>query len=80
MITSKDGRLEHQASDSEDYVWQFGARKLAEYLAGGPKPRFSPEHSVHVVQIPVTVKAALPSAEPARLLTMITLLPSRRSS
>lgn len=56
MITSKDGRLGRQASDRQDYVWQFGARKMAEHLAGGPKPRFTPEHAMHVVEIMEAVK------------------------
>ena len=56
LLTRADGRLDLQATDTEDYVWEWGARKFAEHLAGGPKPLFAPQHAAHVVDIIESVK------------------------
>jgi len=56
LLTKKDGRLDRQAKDTKGYLWQWGARKFAEHLAGGPKPSFVPEHAAHVVDIIESVK------------------------
>jgi predicted dehydrogenase len=38
-------------TDAEGYVWQQGASKVAECLATGKEPLFTPEHALHVVDI-----------------------------
>ncbi len=39
------------ATDAKGYVWEQGASVVAECLATGKEPRFTPEHALHVVEI-----------------------------
>lgn len=39
------------ATDAEGYVWPQGASEVAECLATGKEPLFTPEHALHVVEI-----------------------------
>ncbi len=39
------------AAEPHDYVWECGATMVAECLATGREPRFTPEHALHVVEI-----------------------------
>ncbi len=56
LLTKKEGRLKRQVKDTKGYLWEWGARKFAEHLAGGPKPLFAPRHAAHVVEIIESVK------------------------
>ena len=42
---------ERSVTDAEGYVWQQGASMVAECLATGKEPLFTPEHALHVVEI-----------------------------
>jgi predicted dehydrogenase len=46
--------------DSEGYVWQEGATKVAEALANGSEPRINTLHALHVLEI---IEAARKSSE-----------------
>jgi predicted dehydrogenase len=48
--------FERHATDSAGYVWQQGASRVAECLATGKEPLFTPEHSLHVVEIIVAAR------------------------
>ncbi len=39
------------ATDAKGYKWEQGASVVAECLATGKEPRFTPEHALHVVEI-----------------------------
>jgi predicted dehydrogenase len=43
--------FERRATDAQGYVWQQGASEVAECLATGKEPLFTPEHALHVVEI-----------------------------
>ena len=51
LATEKSPSLERHIPDAEDYVWQQGASLVAECLATGKEPLFTPEHALHVVEI-----------------------------
>jgi predicted dehydrogenase len=38
-------------SDAQGYVWPQGASMVAECLATGKEPLFTPEHALHVLEI-----------------------------
>ena len=40
-----------EATDAQGYVWQQGASLVAECLATGKEPLFTPEHALHIVEI-----------------------------
>ena len=45
------GHSTRHVTDAEGYVWQQGASLVAECLATGKEPLFTPEHALHVVDI-----------------------------
>ena len=45
------GRLQRFAAEPGDYQWQYGAAKMAEFLATGVRPRFTVAHAAHVAEI-----------------------------
>jgi predicted dehydrogenase len=47
---------DRQVVDSHGYVWQQGASMVAECLATGKEPLFTPEHALHVVDIIVAAR------------------------
>jgi predicted dehydrogenase len=51
LATSESPRSERQATDRGSYVWQQGAALVAECLATGKEPLFTPEHALHVLEI-----------------------------
>jgi predicted dehydrogenase len=51
LATDKEPVLRRSVTDAEGYVWQQGASKVAECLATGKEPLFTPEHALHVVEI-----------------------------
>jgi predicted dehydrogenase len=51
LATDKSPNLQRYATDAEGYVWQQGATMVAECLATGKEPLFTPEHALHVVEI-----------------------------
>ena len=51
VATEARPEYERRATDAEGYVWQQGASEVAECLATGKEPLFTPEHALHVVEI-----------------------------
>jgi predicted dehydrogenase len=45
------GHLKGFAADPHGYEWQCGAARMAAWLAGGDKPRFTAEHAAHLAEI-----------------------------
>ena len=56
LATEEEPEFERHATDSADYVWQQGASLVAECLATGKEPLFTPEHALHVVEIIVAAR------------------------
>jgi predicted dehydrogenase len=63
LATDKNPKYERHVIDAEAYVWQNGASRVAECLATGKEPLFTPEHALHVVEI---MTAARQSQETGR--------------
>jgi predicted dehydrogenase len=51
LATVKSPGFERHATDAQGYVWQQGASLVAECLATGREPLFTPQHALHVVEI-----------------------------
>jgi predicted dehydrogenase len=51
LATASQPSYQRHATDAADYVWQQGASLVAECLATGKEPLFTPEHALHVVEI-----------------------------
>lgn len=51
VATEARPEYERRATDAKGYVWQQGASEVAECLATGKEPLFTPEHALHVVEI-----------------------------
>lgn len=51
LATDKTQSYDRHITDAEGYVWQQGASLVAECLATGKEPLFTPEHALHVVEI-----------------------------
>jgi predicted dehydrogenase len=51
LATDKTPAYERHVTDADGYVWQQGASLVAECLATGKEPLFTPEHALHVVEI-----------------------------
>ena len=51
LATDERPRFERHAADAASYVWQQGPSLVAECLATGKEPLFTPEHALHVVEI-----------------------------
>lgn len=51
LATAKSPAFTRSVTDAEGYVWQQGASQVAECLATGKEPLFTPEHALHVVDI-----------------------------
>lgn len=50
-LSEKAPELARHATDAQGYVWPQGASLVAECLATGKEPLFTPEHALHVVEI-----------------------------
>src|SRR5262249_54338766 len=58
-LATRDHRsFERQVGEKHDYVWQQGASLVAECLATGKEPPFTPEHALHVVEIMIAARAS----------------------
>ena len=51
LATAADPKLNRFATEGEGYKWEQGATAVAEFLATGKEPLFTPEHALHVVEI-----------------------------
>ena len=51
VATKEKQAFARHATEKSDYVWQQGASLVAECLATGKEPLFTPEHALHVVEI-----------------------------
>ena len=58
VATEKAPTFERRATDAQGYVWQQGASEVAECLATGKEPLFTPEHALHVVEIMTAARAS----------------------
>jgi predicted dehydrogenase len=56
LATQEKPENDRQVVDSQGYVWQQGASMVAECLATGKEPLFTPEHSLHIVEIIVAAR------------------------
>ncbi len=67
LATSENPAFKRHADAKHDYVWQNGAALVAECLATGREPLFTPEHALHVVEIMI---AARESQETGRRISL----------
>jgi predicted dehydrogenase len=67
VATKDKPTFTRHADEKSDYVWQQGASLVAECLATGKEPLFTPEHSLHVVEI---ICAARESQETGKRITL----------
>jgi predicted dehydrogenase len=51
LATEKMPEYVRSVSDAQGYVWPQGASMVAECLATGKEPLFTPEHALHVLEI-----------------------------
>ena len=51
LATQEKAQFERHATEARGYVWQQGASQVAQCLATGKEPLFTPEHALHVVEI-----------------------------
>ena len=51
LATHEHHRFQRHVDARSDYVWENGASLVAECLATGREPLFTPEHALHVVEI-----------------------------
>jgi predicted dehydrogenase len=56
VATASAPIFKREATAKGDYVWQQGASLVAECLATGKEPLFTPEHALHVVEIMVAAR------------------------
>jgi predicted dehydrogenase len=56
VATKEKPVFDRQSVDAQDYVWQQGASLVAECLATGKEPLFTPEHALHVVDIIIAAR------------------------
>jgi predicted dehydrogenase len=56
LATEDKPAFQRQASDAAGYVWQQGASLVAECIATGKEPLFTPEHALHVLDIIVSAR------------------------
>jgi predicted dehydrogenase len=56
LASDKKEVFERHSTDSAGYVWQQGASLVAECVATGKEPLFTPEHALHVVEIIVAAR------------------------
>lgn len=53
---SSGGKFERHAADAQGYLWEQGATIVAETLATGKEPLFTPEHCLHVLEVMIAAK------------------------
>jgi predicted dehydrogenase len=56
LATAEKPEIERHSTDRGGYVWQQGASLVAECLATGKEPLFTPEHALHVLEIIVAAR------------------------
>jgi predicted dehydrogenase len=56
LATQVQPSYQKHAEDAAGYVWQQGASLVAECLATGKEPLFTPEHALHVLEIMVAAR------------------------
>lgn len=73
LCTRTRGRSFQRLADvPRDYVWQNGASLVAECLATGKEPLFTPEHALHVLEI---MQAALKSQRSGQRVALTSSFP-----
>ncbi len=56
LATMEKPTFDRHATESAGYQWQQGASLVAECLATGKEPLFTPEHALHVVEIIIAAR------------------------
>ncbi len=56
LATQDKPQNERHSADRGDYVWQQGASLVAECLATGKEPLFTPQHALHVLEVIVAAR------------------------
>jgi predicted dehydrogenase len=56
LATRDKPQNERNCTDPGNYVWQNGASLVAECLATGKEPLFTPEHALHVLEVIVAAR------------------------
>jgi len=56
LATRQSPKLTQFAADTKGYKWEQGASVVAECLAKGKEPLFTPEHALHVVEIMIAAR------------------------
>ena len=51
LATGDSPKPKNFATDAKGFKWEQGASSVAEFLATGKEPPFTPEHALHVVEI-----------------------------
>jgi predicted dehydrogenase len=72
LATDHKPQFERSITDSAGYQWQQGASQVAECLATGKEPLFTPEHALHVVEI---IAAARESQQAGRRIDLRSTFP-----
>jgi predicted dehydrogenase len=58
LATADAPTPKNHATDAQGYKWEQGASAVAEFLATGKEPLFTPEHALHVVEIMTAARAS----------------------
>ena len=58
LATKEEPQPKPHAAGANGYVWEQGASVVAECLATGKEPPFTPEHALHVVEIMTAARTA----------------------
>jgi len=56
LATREHPQFTRHATDPGDYLWQRGASLVAECLATGKEPLFTPEHAIHVLEVIIAAR------------------------
>lgn len=56
LATEEKPVLTRHITDADGYVWQQGASLVAECLATGKEPLFTPEHALHVLEVIIAAR------------------------
>jgi predicted dehydrogenase len=67
LATRDAPKLARYATDAKGYKWEQGAGVVAECLATGKEPRFTPEHALHVVEIMTAARESQKSGRRVRI-------------
>ncbi|MGL4462830.1 MAG: Gfo/Idh/MocA family protein [Planctomycetia bacterium] len=67
LATAASPKPKNYAGDAMGYKWEQGASVVAEFLATGKEPLFTPEHALHVVEIMTAARESQKKGSRVRL-------------